>query len=139
MDITKPLKRDMNYVCYENEKPVTLFFSYERLREFCYHCGLIGHSISECLEVKTPLTSLKDLELNFGPYLRADSPFMPRKTPPQNSEAHEHQAETASDVPAHENSHVKTNSIELNIVPTNKNKISALNNLPILWTLYPRP
>ena len=42
IDITKPLMR-RKMIHIENVEEGWVFFKYERLPIFCYHCGILGH------------------------------------------------------------------------------------------------
>lgn len=79
IDVEQPLERAVNFVRKDGEDPITLLLAYERLPEFCYHCGVIGHSQKECLLHKGDPISLNDLEPNFGDHLRASSPSSYKK------------------------------------------------------------
>lgn len=46
-------------------------FKYERLGNFCYQCGRLGHSLSYCtMEVKTTKGAM-DPRFAYGPWLRS--------------------------------------------------------------------
>lgn len=49
IDLMKPLKRGT--VIKFQGKSLRVFFKYERLPNFCYTCGRIGHQIKDCEEV----------------------------------------------------------------------------------------
>lgn len=79
IDVTKPLERALNFVLDDEDKTICIFISYEKLPEFCYHYGLIGHSQSECRDYKKSSESVTDLEPNFGKHLRATYRNRPRR------------------------------------------------------------
>lgn len=61
INITKPLERAFNFVWDDKNNPIKLLLSYERLPEYCYFCGHIGHSQSECLVCTNQPTTVEDL------------------------------------------------------------------------------
>lgn len=70
-DVSMPLKIGFLFPCPFGN-PVKISFKYEKLSNFCYHCGRIGHSINSCGD----LESLSDVK--YGPDLGAD-PWEVRK------------------------------------------------------------
>ncbi|KAL5862157.1 hypothetical protein ACOSQ4_003453 [Xanthoceras sorbifolium] len=48
IDITKPLKRGIRMRLENFDSMITALIKYERLPDFCYGCGFIGHSFREC-------------------------------------------------------------------------------------------
>ncbi|TXG46363.1 hypothetical protein EZV62_028135 [Acer yangbiense] len=54
------------------EKPTGL--KYERLPEFCYACGKIGHGIKECLDLEARNEALVGKTMKFGSWMRATVP-----------------------------------------------------------------
>lgn len=49
MDITQPLKRGF-FLRRPGEEDLWVKFRYERLSDFCYCCGRVGHNFNECKE-----------------------------------------------------------------------------------------
>ncbi|KAL5837394.1 hypothetical protein ACOSQ3_014563 [Xanthoceras sorbifolium] len=47
--IDKPLQRFLKVNMGRENKEVVMLLRYERLQEYCFVCGLIGHSIRECV------------------------------------------------------------------------------------------
>ena len=61
IDVTKPLRKHVKLQSPNKENEVIiLLVRYERLPNFCYNCGKIGHVYPECLEDKDA-SSLKRL------------------------------------------------------------------------------
>ncbi|XP_042964598.1 uncharacterized protein LOC122298810 [Carya illinoinensis] len=77
MDISKPLLRG-KLVNIGLEKPVWIRFSYERLPNFCYCCGLLNHSHSECVKWKDQQHSVGEEGFPYGNWLRAGIQFTRR-------------------------------------------------------------
>ncbi|KAF7835208.1 cysteine desulfurase mitochondrial-like [Senna tora] len=69
IDLTKPLKRG-TLVRGRDEQLLKVFFRYERLLDFCYVCGKLGHAIKDCNSDNHD--DLDDEQhLTYGPWLRA--------------------------------------------------------------------
>lgn len=47
-------------------------FKYEKLGNFCFGCGLLGHDIKECND-KVQLVQKEGIKLDFGKWLQADN------------------------------------------------------------------
>lgn len=74
IDITKPLEQALNFARKVGDEPILLSLKYERPPEFCYYCGLLGHSNTCCVVSEPQPTSVKDLKPNFGFDLGGPSP-----------------------------------------------------------------
>ncbi|KAK6139565.1 hypothetical protein DH2020_026711 [Rehmannia glutinosa] len=89
LDITKPLKRVLK-TTFKNTEFV-LPIKYERLPNFCYFCGIIGHSEKKCdSRILNPPES--PYTPSYGAWIRAASagnPFLSPRIPPQQSVPHE--------------------------------------------------
>ncbi|KAK1551147.1 hypothetical protein Q3G72_031062 [Acer saccharum] len=48
IDITNPLKRGLRVALGDDEKVNEVMIYYERLPNFCYYCGKIGHLVRDC-------------------------------------------------------------------------------------------
>ncbi|KAL5789623.1 hypothetical protein ACOSQ2_004511 [Xanthoceras sorbifolium] len=73
VDITKPLKRFLRARMASNEPETVMLLKYERLLDFCTHCGCIRHMLRDCL--LSPV-GYRDAETTsqYGLWLRAASP-----------------------------------------------------------------
>lgn len=80
IDLKKPLKRG-TVIKYQG-KSLRVFFKYERLPNFCYICGRVGHQIKDCDEREghedVDFDDIEEKDLPFGLWMRA-SP-LPRIT-----------------------------------------------------------
>ncbi|KAL5801796.1 hypothetical protein ACOSQ3_033428 [Xanthoceras sorbifolium] len=63
---------------------ITALIKYERLPDFCYGCGFIGHSVKECHNSEVRKSIMEGVEPKFGVWLRA-SP-LDRSKPRQRGE-----------------------------------------------------
>lgn len=68
VNVTVPLRRGQALTT-EGGQPFEVFFKYERLRNFCYRCGLIDHVIRDC-DVPPPADETQ-ANVPYGPWLRA--------------------------------------------------------------------
>lgn len=48
LDLRKPLQKYIRISVRSEEEYVIVLLSYERLLDFCYNCGLIGHPFRVC-------------------------------------------------------------------------------------------
>ncbi|TXG54132.1 hypothetical protein EZV62_019388 [Acer yangbiense] len=73
IDVVKPLKRFLRLELHKGEESM-LLLRYEKLSEYCFHCGIIGHSYLECDCGQG--NGRRDIGANFdfGPWLRVSSP-----------------------------------------------------------------
>ncbi|KAL5834742.1 hypothetical protein ACOSQ3_014337 [Xanthoceras sorbifolium] len=71
IDITKPLKKGLRVWLSEFNMMVIVLLRYERLPDFCYACGMIGHTILECMDKNAKLAAMESSSLKFGIWLRA--------------------------------------------------------------------
>ena len=65
MDITKPLKRCVRLSVDDTGEVITAILLYERLPEFCYVCGLIGHGLRDCPDEEARLGALEGESKNL--------------------------------------------------------------------------
>ncbi|CAI9764252.1 unnamed protein product [Fraxinus pennsylvanica] len=72
VDVTRPLLRGKK-ICIGGEGTVWTRFTYERLPEYCYHCGKIGHSFKDCTSPDANLEEDDVSKLPYGPWLKANS------------------------------------------------------------------
>lgn len=75
IDISKPLLLGKN-VNVGVDKPCWIWFSYERLPNYCYQCGRIDHGYRDCMHgaQTTNMLTGDDLEkFSYGQWLRASN------------------------------------------------------------------
>lgn len=78
INITKPLmRRKMTHI--EDVYKGWVFFKYERLPIFCYHCGILVHHDRECQKFKKGCLSSEEDDFQYGPWLRALAPKFGQK------------------------------------------------------------
>lgn len=68
IDITKPLKKFIRIKAIEEAEDIIIILVYERLPNFCYACGRVGHSFSDYDDA-----AVDKSKQSFGPWLRAAS------------------------------------------------------------------
>ncbi|TXG65036.1 hypothetical protein EZV62_012030 [Acer yangbiense] len=73
VDIFKPLKRWLRLKLDKSENIVVIALKYERLPEFCYVCGKIGHSLRECPDDDARSDALEGATTKYGVWLRVVS------------------------------------------------------------------
>ncbi|KAL5834454.1 hypothetical protein ACOSQ4_013951 [Xanthoceras sorbifolium] len=71
IDITKPLKRGIRLRLANFDTMIMALIKYERLPDFCYGCGFIGHSFRECYNSEVRKNIMDGVEPKFGGWLRA--------------------------------------------------------------------
>ncbi|KAL5823208.1 hypothetical protein ACOSQ4_021108 [Xanthoceras sorbifolium] len=78
IDISKPLLRGIRVSLDESEESMMLLIRYERLPEFCFGCGLVGHQVRECPSVPRDAEFVQTDHQPFGPWLRASNSGLSR-------------------------------------------------------------
>ncbi|KAK2641854.1 hypothetical protein Ddye_023617 [Dipteronia dyeriana] len=71
LDISKPLKRWLRLKLGKTDEVTMVGLRYERLPDFCYACGRIGHGMKECLDEDAKSVAIEGSSTKFGPWLRA--------------------------------------------------------------------
>ncbi|KAK9200734.1 hypothetical protein WN944_015932 [Citrus x changshan-huyou] len=66
VDITQPLKKIL-FIETEEGRKIPVAVEYEKLPDFCYCCGCLGHSYNECPKYK----GQPKKDLDYGPWLKA--------------------------------------------------------------------
>ncbi|KAK3206646.1 hypothetical protein Dsin_020692 [Dipteronia sinensis] len=80
LDISKPLKRWLRLKLDKSDNIVVVALKYERLPEFCYACGRIGHGIKDCPDGEARKGALDGTPTRYGSWLKA---LMPDKSKPK--------------------------------------------------------
>ncbi|TXG57142.1 hypothetical protein EZV62_018455 [Acer yangbiense] len=71
IDITKPLKRWLRLKLGKTEEVTRVSLKYERLPEFCFTCGKIGHGIKVCIDEEARKMVVEGYLNRFGSWLKA--------------------------------------------------------------------
>ncbi|TXG48504.1 hypothetical protein EZV62_024379 [Acer yangbiense] len=71
IDISRPLKRWLRLKLDQSDNIVMVNLKYERLPEFCYACGRLGHSIGDCNDVEAKKAAVEGPITKFGSWMRA--------------------------------------------------------------------
>ncbi|KAL5854858.1 hypothetical protein ACOSQ4_004660 [Xanthoceras sorbifolium] len=74
IDISRPLKRGLRIQLEDSCEEQTLLLRYEKMPEFYFVCGMIGHSSRECPSLETSADGLLHDNHKYGTWLRANSP-----------------------------------------------------------------
>lgn len=71
IDITKPLRRIIKALG-PNQQEIESRIRYERLPNFCYYCGVLGHLVKdcrECINIDNPTGEVNENRLFYGDWL----------------------------------------------------------------------
>ncbi|KAL5857646.1 hypothetical protein ACOSQ3_005104 [Xanthoceras sorbifolium] len=78
VDVRKPLRRCVRIDLDGSGTISTMLLKYERLPEFCFQCGILGHATRECLDLNHEIMGGSQ-KFEYGTWLRATSPVRIRK------------------------------------------------------------
>ncbi|TXG69525.1 hypothetical protein EZV62_004460 [Acer yangbiense] len=76
IDISKPLKQWLRFKPGATDEIIMVGLKYERLPDFCFACGRIGHGIKECLDKVARQEALDGSPTKYGSWLKA---LIPKK------------------------------------------------------------
>ncbi|TXG67077.1 hypothetical protein EZV62_008352 [Acer yangbiense] len=73
IDISKPLMRCVRLNVDDPGEIITAILLYEKLPEFCYACGIVGHGLRDCPDDNARTEALEGATTKYGSWLRAAS------------------------------------------------------------------
>lgn len=79
INVGKPLRRGIK-VATSNDGFKWVDIKYERIGDFCYFCGMLGHIDKDCTALESYDNDKKDMVYKYGPWLRA-SPLKRNRVP----------------------------------------------------------
>ncbi|KAK2661323.1 hypothetical protein Ddye_007856 [Dipteronia dyeriana] len=74
IDINKPLKRSLRVDILDSGTITIMLLRYERLQDYCFKCGRLGHTMRECLVVDDVRDTKLEESLRLSVELRTSSP-----------------------------------------------------------------
>lgn len=105
INLTQPLKRGIRLQLEEKKDVTTLPLRYERLLDFYYYCGHLGHLYHECVVFCTTKNAETSMDFKFKPSLKVKPPVEKRQN--QNSDidkgAHVNSSPNIGNHPSHSN------------------------------------
>ncbi|TXG67435.1 hypothetical protein EZV62_008710 [Acer yangbiense] len=72
-EIDKPLRHFLRMDVLGDGEEIVMPIKYERLPDFCFHCGILGHTMQGCSEVERDSLGA-DHNFPYGSWLKAESP-----------------------------------------------------------------
>ncbi|KAL2905711.1 hypothetical protein RDABS01_004421 [Bienertia sinuspersici] len=79
IDIAKPLRRGFKIAVRTNTTK-WVDVKYERLGDFCYFCGRLGHTDKDCPNIAKEDESSNEVVYKYGPWMRASPLKRPKST-----------------------------------------------------------
>ncbi|KAL5836959.1 hypothetical protein ACOSQ3_014128 [Xanthoceras sorbifolium] len=141
IDITKPLKRGIRMRLANFDTMITVLIKYERLPDFCYGCGLIGHSVRECHSSEVRKSIMEGVEPKFEMWLRASPP---NQAIPKSQEDSEHvigvgtegASRSLSSIPTSADKGGGMSSRDVEVSPSDPNRaVTAEDVIIICWNV----
>ncbi|TXG69259.1 hypothetical protein EZV62_004194 [Acer yangbiense] len=78
IDISRPLKRWLRLSLDKSGNVVVVGLKYERMPEFCFACGRVGHGINECSDIEAKKEAMEGNNPRFGLWMRAPTTDKPK-------------------------------------------------------------
>jgi hypothetical protein len=72
IDLAKPLARGRTITI--RNKTLWVPFKYEKIPKYCFRCGVVRHGTRGCVRVGSNRANSREVETEFGPWLRVPSP-----------------------------------------------------------------
>uniref|UniRef100_A0A803P9D1 Zinc knuckle CX2CX4HX4C domain-containing protein n=1 Tax=Cannabis sativa TaxID=3483 RepID=A0A803P9D1_CANSA len=82
LQVTKPLMRGQMIKLPKIKDEFWVDFRYERLLEFCFECGCLGHPFERCIAFMERMDRGNDDDFQYGPWMKANTSLQ-SPSPPQ--------------------------------------------------------